>query len=95
MNGNRLFAIALGAVLTASMMTLAIQKFTAPTHGEMEHVEVTVHKGDTPWGIAKQYCPEGVDIREYLTWVEDANGISFEEPIYPGMKILFWKEVED
>lgn len=34
---------------------------------------VVVHKGDTLWGIAEVYCPEGMDKREYIRAIELDN----------------------
>lgn len=93
-NGHRLFAVALGVVTFAAIIVIAKQKYDPKPTGEMEHVVVTVHQGDTPWDLAREYCPDDVDIRDYLGWVEDANGITFDEPIYPGQRLIFFEEVD-
>lgn len=46
---------------------------------------VTVHSGDTLWGISEGYCPEYMDIREYISDLMRRNGIGAE--IYPGQII--------
>lgn len=62
---------------------------------DLTPVVVTVCEGDTAWGIARKYCPDGVDIREYLTWVEEESGADFNKKIHPGQKLVFLKEVEE
>ena len=34
---------------------------------------VIVRSGDTLWGIADMYCPEGMDKREYIRTIESDN----------------------
>ena len=34
---------------------------------------VIVRSGDTLWGIADMYCPEGMDKREYIRTIEADN----------------------
>ena len=36
---------------------------------------VTVRRGDTLWGLATRYAPEGMDARPYLDAVVDLNGL--------------------
>lgn len=45
---------------------------------EREYSEetVTVRSGDTLWGIADMYCPEGMDKREYIRAIEADNDCS-------------------
>lgn len=37
--------------------------------------EYYVEPGDTLWGIARQYCPDDMDIREYIYEVEEYNNM--------------------
>lgn len=39
-------------------------------------VSVTVQPGDTLWGYAVAYAPEGVDPRDYVLQVQQVNGLS-------------------
>lgn len=56
---------------------------------DYEPVIVTVHTGDTAWSIARRYCPENVDIREYLDLCAAENGVTQWGMIYPGDTYTF------
>ncbi len=46
---------------------------------------VTIHAGDTLWGIAARFAPESVDPRAYVDALESLNSI--QGPIHPGMRL--------
>lgn len=46
---------------------------------------VTIHQGDTLWGIAARFAPESVDPRAYVDALEALNSLS--GPIHPGMRL--------
>lgn len=45
---------------------------------EKSYTEATVmvHKGDTLWNIAKEYCPSHMDIRRYINLIQEDNDCS-------------------
>lgn len=51
----------------------------------IEYETVRVESGDTLWSICSEYCPDGMDIREYIYKVEKHGKIS--AVIYPGQLI--------
>jgi len=53
-----------------------------------KEVKYTVSRGDTLWSIAREYCPEDMDIRDYI----DRLHISPE--LYPGQVITILEEVK-
>lgn len=54
---------------------------------EYESVAITVHSGDTLWSLAREYGPEGVDIRETIDWIQRENGLS-SPVLRPGQRIV-------
>jgi hypothetical protein len=58
---------------------------TAPASRPGTPRAVTVERGDTLWGLATRYAPEGMDARAYLDAVVDLNGL--EGPLQEGARI--------
>lgn len=48
-----------------------------------------VESGDTLWDIAEDYCPENVDIRDYIDAVEERNGI--DSMLYAGQELIIFE----
>jgi len=46
---------------------------------------VSIRPGDTLWGVAARFAPEGSDLRAYVAALDELNGI--EGPIHPGMRL--------
>ena len=46
---------------------------------------VVVGYGDTLWEICREYCPDNMDIREYIAQIERFNNINAN--VYRGQKI--------
>ena len=51
-----------------------------------------VQDGDTLWGIAKQYAPEGMRYDEYVYQVKQYNGIKADLKAGQAINILIWEE---
>ncbi|MCX7970821.1 MAG: LysM peptidoglycan-binding domain-containing protein [Negativicutes bacterium] len=49
--------------------------------------EVVINKGDTLWSVAARFCPDTVDIREYIADIVEINGIGPNEYLQPGQLI--------
>ena len=54
------------AVIAVFALTAFVAFSSGPSREDFEPVTVTVHTGDTPWTIAERYCPDSMDIRDYL-----------------------------
>ncbi len=56
----------------------------------------TIQRGETSWNIAVKNVPVGMDIRQYIYYMEEDNNIEAGN-IYPGMILIIriYKEVGD
>lgn len=55
----------------------------------MDKSSYYVQSGDTLWGLASEYCPDGVDYRDWIAAVRDLNDLGGGY-IYEGQKIYLW-----
>lgn len=67
-----LIAFVLGLLVAAAVLLAIDLPALAGTEGE-QPVTVTVEAGDTLWGYAEQYAPEGVSAQEFVTEVRQHN----------------------
>lgn len=83
------FAVALlwlgyvGAIAAAGHVEAVSAKLSAQRDVRFETREVVVRSGDTLWGIARDYGPAGVDVRQTVDWIRRNNGMS-DATVYPG-----------
>lgn len=54
---------------------------------EWEKGSYIVQRGDTLWGICTQYCPQGVDIWEYINLIKEENEMESSR-IYEGEELI-------
>ena len=67
-----LIAFVLGLLVAAAVLLVVDLPALAGTEGE-QPVTVTVEAGDTLWGYAEQYAPEGMSTQEFVTEVRQHN----------------------
>ena len=72
---KRRFAMSSAVLLAIIVAALLLSGGKADKQAYVEDT-VVVHKGDTLWGIADMYCPEGMDKREYIRTLEVDNDCS-------------------
>jgi len=66
-------AFLLGLLVAAAvLLTVDLPSALAGSEGE-QPVTVTVEAGDTLWGYAAEYAPEGVDEQEFIAEVRAMN----------------------
>ena len=78
-----IFGLFLGVFALAERPRLDTDKLTRATY--------YVHSSDTLWGLASDYCPDGVDYREWIAAVSEVNGLTGGQ-IYAGQKIVIFME---
>lgn len=79
------------AIMTAVILTTIIASsityfvvYNSATEMVVTDTEIVfVEEGDTLWGIAKEYTPEGMDIRKYIDIVCEYNGMG-DSILMPG-----------
>lgn len=65
-------AFVLGLLVAAALLLMVALPALAGTEGE-QPVTITVQDGDTLWGYAEQYAPEGMSAQEYVTELRAQN----------------------
>lgn len=70
---KRRFAMSSAVLLAIIVAALLLSGGKADKPQTYVEDTVVVHKGDTLWGIADMYCPEGMDKREYIRAIEADN----------------------
>jgi Tfp pilus assembly protein FimV len=64
----------LTAAAIIAIFALVLLLSSARTEREYAEDTVTVRSGDTLWSIASEYCPEGMDKRDYVQLLQSDNG---------------------
>ena len=75
MFARKISKILIVITVVLAVITIAVRLTNTTTVKDFDKIRVTVRQGETAWEIAKRYCPETVDVREYLDWVEAVNEI--------------------
>jgi hypothetical protein len=83
MNINR----ALTILIILLLIALTFKTINTTEHNFKE-IEYTVAYGETLWSIAEDYCPEDMDIREYI------DKLHISPNIYEGQTITILEEVK-
>ena len=73
---KRRFAMSSAVMLAIIIVALLLSGGKADKPQTYVEDTVVVRSGDTLWGIADMYCPEGMDKREYVRKLEADNDCS-------------------
>lgn len=60
-----------------------------PTFELKKEIAYRVKGGDTLWGIASEYCPEGYTVEEYLQVIIEKNDLR-TTVIFPGNTLMLY-----
>lgn len=90
-NAAVIFLLLVLVVVSVLLLNHAFQ----PTMDAIEWQEGThqVQAGDSLWDIAGDYCPDGVDRREWVDEIQALNGLENSD-IHPGQEITVLAPVE-
>lgn len=76
-------SMAIVIFLLVALFNISVAKSNTP---EAEYIDYTITKGETLWSIAKEYTPNGKDIRQTIYEIEKLNNMS-NASIYEGQQI--------
>ncbi len=77
--------VAVVVVLTGLFLLATGPGGSSPASAPGTPRAITIHHGDTLWGVAEEYAPEGVDLRAYVDLLEDLNDV--EGGLSVGMRL--------
>ncbi|MCI1721358.1 MAG: LysM peptidoglycan-binding domain-containing protein [Lachnospiraceae bacterium] len=94
-NIRRILAVSIIVILAcllAILISLRLTAYTAnagtPDPGTKYYRSITVENGDSLWSIAENEMTNGwTDVRDYITEVEQINGLS-SETIHAGSRLI-------
>ena len=87
-DNSPLLMLVLGVLIVVASVLL-LNYALQPTMDGIEWQEETyiVKSGDSLWAISSQYCPEGVDCREWIEEIQALNGLP-DSNIHPGQTLI-------
>lgn len=76
--------IIIAGIIVVAILILGAMRSSGKPGFEL-YESYVVETGDTLWGIAEEYKPDGMGYREYIYLLKEHNGIGAD--IYPGQAI--------
>ena len=74
-------------LLTFLAIGLLVNLESASGKQDTEYKIVKIQSGDTLWGIAQTYTPDGMDIRDYIYAICDANEMN-SKTVFPEQDLI-------
>ncbi len=85
-----LVALVLVALIACALCVVRERCISAGVYGVLDGAEttvVTVHDGDTLWGLAQNYSVSGISTKDVVEWIESENGLDSAN-IQPGQELI-------
>lgn len=83
-----LLVIGVAGIIVYATVACFRSAFSSTMDGvQWEQENYCVESGDTLWSIGATYCPNGVDVREWIEEVKEINGLS-NSMIYPRDRLI-------
>ena len=92
------FAVAIGLIFAVSMIFFSVlvsAKSNEPKKPAYKYyTSVQINKGDTLWDIAKEYCDDASQMKEYVKELKSINHLSNDE-IHAGnyLTIVYYSDI--
>jgi hypothetical protein len=87
LSNNVLMGLTLGAIVVAISIGVLNVAFRSTLDGiEWREEYYRVKIGDSLWAISSEYCPDGVDRREWIDEIRALNDLT-DSTIYPGQRL--------
>lgn len=82
-------SIVIKAICLISIIVFVLLTIASVVNSRYDFHEETyyVKGGDRLWNIASDYCPDGMDVRDYLNLLREHNEFT-GSVIYPGQEII-------
>lgn len=95
LDNSPLMMLILGALIVVVSVLILNYAFQ-PTMDGIEWQEETyiVKSGDSLWAISRDYCPEGVDCREWINEIQALNDLPSSN-IHPGQRLTVLAPVKE
>lgn len=74
------------ALIAGAFLVLSLASGSTMDRVEWREETYHVQSGDSLWIISRDYCPDGVDRREWIDAVQSRNGLT-SSFIYPGQRL--------
>lgn len=85
-----LAALVLVALIACALCVARQRCISADIYSVLDGVKttvVTVHDGDTLWGLAQNYSVAGISTKDIVEWIESENGLDSAN-IWPGQELI-------
>lgn len=88
---KEIFAVIIAVIITVLLAYGFVKIAARPAH-DFETTTYCVDRGETLWSIAKQYCPDDMDIRDYIKLIINENELT-TTTLQPGQILTVFEEV--